>query len=165
MKITALFIATLMFSAGMAPAPSSQQVAFPKDGNGLLDFCGEIVNHLDSPQAPVDDMKFYWCAGYLQATQERIGNWRMLAAMQVYAYQSKGEPAPSHMWADEDFTKTCIPEEAPIAQLARVIVKWLRDHPEKLHEPKSMLVMEALQEDFPCSAQAQPPVSPTGVKP
>jgi hypothetical protein len=83
MKVIALLLATLTLSAGMTPATSSQQVSFPKDGNGLLDFCGEIVNHFDSPQAPVDQMKFYWCAGYLQATQERISNWRMLAAMQV----------------------------------------------------------------------------------
>lgn len=83
--------------------------------------------------------------------------------MQIMAYQNKGEPAPSHMWADEGYVKTCLPDDAPIAQYARVVVRWLREHPEKLHEPKSMLVMEALEDAFPCLAQA--PANPTGVKP
>jgi len=47
----------------------------------------------------------------------------------------------------------CIPDgKVPVAQLARIVVKWLRDHPERLHEPKSVLALEALSGAFPCTA-------------
>jgi len=156
MKILALMFALMLSStAASANAPSESKSQFPSDGNGLLDYCGEIVKQLDSPPIQVDpvrEMKFFWCAGYLQATEERILNWRMAGAIQVMAYQKDGKPAPSHMWADDDFANTCIPDEASIGQLARVVVKWLREHPEKLHELKSFLVMEALKNAFPCPA-------------
>jgi hypothetical protein len=125
------------------------------------------VNQLDSPPTRLDDlkdMKFAWCVGYIQATEERISDWRTAAAIQIMAYQKNGEPTPSHMWADEDFVSTCIPDEAPIAQLTRVIVKWLREHPERLHDLKSFLVMDALKNAFPCPGTPKEAAKPTSVK-
>ncbi len=170
MRILVLMLAALVSAGAVAPAntPQESKFSFPKDGNGLLDFCGEIVNQLDSAPTQMDatkEMKFGWCVGYLQATQDRISNWRLTGAIQVMAYQQDGKPAPSHMWADEDFVSTCIPDAAPIGQLARVLVKWLREHPEKLHELKSFLVIDALKDAFPCPAQVKDAVKPTEVKP
>lgn len=172
MRSLALMLVTLMLSGAVAPAnvPQESKFQFPKDGNGLLEFCGEVVNMLDSPPPQIDavrEMKFGWCVGYLQATQDRILNWRITGSIQVMAYKQDGKPAPSHMWADEDFVSTCIPDEASVGQLARVVVKWLRDHPEKLHELKSFLVMEALKEAFPCAAPTptKDAVNPAVVKP
>ena len=62
----------------------------------MLDYCAEVVNRLDYPSARTDEikeMKFEWCVGYLQATADIIQKWRIAAAMQIYAYQQKGEPA------------------------------------------------------------------------
>jgi hypothetical protein len=36
-------------------------------------------------------------------------------------------------------------------------VKWLRDHPERLHEQKSVLTLEALRGAFPCQALTKNP--------
>jgi Rap1a immunity proteins len=170
MRSLALTLVTLMLSPAVIPAnpPQESKFQFPKDGNGLLDYCGEVVNLLDSSSTQVDaetEMKSAWCVGYIQATEERILYWRMSAAIQVMAYQQDGKPAPSHMWADEDFVSTCIPDEAPVAQLTRVVVKWLREHPEKLHELKGFLVIEALKSAFPCPAPVKEPMKPTAVKP
>ena len=56
-------------------------------------------------------------------------------------------------------------EDLPMAQIAitilrrinhqngqaiRIFVKFLQEHPERLHEPESWLMMSALEEAFPC---------------
>jgi hypothetical protein len=61
---------------------------------------------------------------------------------------ARAQSAPPFVHADADFVEICLPNEATIAQLARVVVKWLREHPERLHELKSFLVMEALKTNF-----------------
>lgn len=158
MRILTVAFAAVVLSAS---ALSQSKSAFPSDGNDLLNYCGEVVNYLDSPAPQADDekeLKFGWCVGYLQATDDRIENWRIAGAIQVMTYQKDGKPAPSHMWADENFANTCIPGTAPMAQLARIVVKWLREHPERLHESKSVLVMDALRDAFPCEAPIKPPV-------
>jgi len=133
----------------------AHSLQFPEDGNGLLDYCNHVVNLLDSTasqKGEEDAMKMRWCAGYIQATEERIENWRMSANIQIMAAQKSGKATPTPMWADEDFVRTCIPEGAPYGQMARVVVKWLREHPQRLHELKSSLIMEALRDGFPCHA-------------
>ena len=42
-----------------------------------------------------------------------------------------------------------------IDQLRRVLIKWLEDHPEKLHLGTGEIVETALKEAFPCSAQSR----------
>jgi hypothetical protein len=44
----------------------------------------------------------------------------------------------------------CYPQQATSGQIARVIVKYLNDHPEKLHEDYRVLSVEALQKAWPC---------------
>jgi hypothetical protein len=47
-------------------------------------------------------------------------------------------------------TSDCAPEGVSIKQDLRVVVKYLEDHPEKLHLHAAQLVMEALAKAFPC---------------
>ena len=44
----------------------------------------------------------------------------------------------------------CAPKEVTVGQLVLVIVKFLRDHPERLHQGRAALTMEALTTAFPC---------------
>jgi hypothetical protein len=47
----------------------------------------------------------------------------------------------------------CIPDGVTSTeQMALVIRKFLRDHPERLHESRAVLAVEALNTAFPCSA-------------
>jgi hypothetical protein len=168
-----------MWSGTVALGNAQQQsnFEFPKDGNGLLDYCGEVVNQLDSPLTRSDlenvrnvaekKTKFAWCVGYIQATQDRIDAWQTYSGIEAVFNQQAGKPVPdySKLLPDQDYLKICIPHEASIGQLARVIVKWLREHPEKLHELKSILVMEALQDAFSCPAQTKEAAKPTTAKP
>lgn len=44
----------------------------------------------------------------------------------------------------------CDPEGSVGGQWARVVEKWLKEHPERLHEPAVFLIVDALREAFPC---------------
>ena len=55
------------------------------------------------------------------------------------------------------FAAVCFPPGAVTAgvtadQLRRVVVKYLKAHPEETHEPAVLLVTVALREAFPCQA-------------
>ncbi|HME74044.1 MAG TPA: Rap1a/Tai family immunity protein [Myxococcota bacterium] len=44
----------------------------------------------------------------------------------------------------------CTPEDITIEELERVVVKWLKDHPEKLRVTAANLVLLALSDAFKC---------------
>ncbi len=50
------------------------------------------------------------------------------------------------------FTAVCFPDETTLGQLNRVVVKYLKAHPEETHEPAVVLVTVALREAFPCQS-------------
>jgi len=52
-----------------------------------------------------------------------------------------------------DYTEqltNCKPESLIHSQLRDVIMKWLNDHPERLHEGAAVLVLAAINEAWPC---------------
>jgi hypothetical protein len=44
----------------------------------------------------------------------------------------------------------CAPAESVAGQWERVVKKWLKEHPERLHEPAIILIVDAMRETFPC---------------
>ena len=57
----------------------------------------------------------------------------------------------SQLYSSEvPFRVFCAPKEATYAQYVKVVVKYLRDHPERLHESRQLLVQDALHAAFPC---------------
>lgn len=44
----------------------------------------------------------------------------------------------------------CFPEDVIVGQVARIVVKWMKDHPEKLNDPAPVCVLAALFISFPC---------------
>jgi len=44
----------------------------------------------------------------------------------------------------------CVPDEVKLGQMILVVQKYLKDHPEKLHQGAAKLTMTALKEAFPC---------------
>ncbi len=47
----------------------------------------------------------------------------------------------------------CLSSGVSEAQLAKIVVKYGDDHPEKLNTPSAWVVMTALQQAFPCPAK------------
>lgn len=52
--------------------------------------------------------------------------------------------------AESFFPTLCVPDEASYGQLVDVVTQWLRDHPERRHESAVRLVVQAINEKFPC---------------
>ena len=53
------------------------------------------------------------------------------------------------LWVNTNL-KLCAPSEATGGQVVAIVRKFLKEHPEMLHEDADFLVMSALQEAFPC---------------
>jgi hypothetical protein len=154
-----------------APAQPDVQISFPRDGNGLLDYCGPAVAALDSPSVVIGSaeshgiqmMKQGWCAGHLQTMREMI-LFSQVQQIKTVAFLNGDKNPEQTLTPDvlrqvmaKDAEMTCIPNEVNQAQLARILVKWLRDHPERLHEPDYLLTFNAFHEAFPCQTDSKKP--------
>ena len=55
------------------------------------------------------------------------------------------------------FPKTCYRKMIRVGQLKKIVVKWLNDHLDQLHEDATFLVVLALRKAFPCEAKEESP--------
>lgn len=109
--------------ACLQPAPATA------DGNMLLQRCQTVLRTEErggGPASNADAMASTFCFGYING---------------VLDFQSS---------ARKDVAYFCLPEGASRMQALRVVVKFLTDHPERLHEHEVNLVIFALREAFPC---------------
>jgi hypothetical protein len=167
-------LALFLFACVASSAAYAREL--PKDGNGLLEACSVMVDFADnrSAAAALSNEQFTekmgqlnWCTGYLQGTEDVHEQNFVNLAIFAMAGLTFGGPDKLKQYALESLQGPCFPGKAPILQLARVLVKWLREHPERLHELKSTLTTEAFKASFPCE-QTPPPkeaAKPTPVKP
>lgn len=167
MKIIALFVFACCVSTSLYATD------LPKDGNGLLDYCGVMVDFADNESAIptfsndkfTDKMeKFSWCTGYLQGTQDVYDLKFVHLATYRMAGLTFGGPEKLTQYAAKSLRGPCFPDNAPVLQLARVLVKWLREHPERLHEYKHILTTDAFTDAFPCQ-EPPAPAKPATAKP
>jgi hypothetical protein len=120
-------LALLLFASTLTPVYAQQKFIFPRDGNGLLDACSVLVNADDvrSSFTSLGDDRFTekmgqinWCAGYLQATQDTLS----ATQVQLYIIAKMGVtfsgPDKVKQYALDSLRGACIPETAPIVQLA-----------------------------------------------
>jgi hypothetical protein len=151
--VLVVIFAVTPVSAHLAP------LHFPTDGTGLLEYCGQAAKmpstiHLRSPPGGQGTLAFKegWCGGHLQAMRDMVVFWQIQVVKPVGFLN--GVPNPSTEMLKELMSKqadyTCIPDEVSLEQMARVLVKWLRDHPERLHERFTFLTLDALHASFPC---------------
>ena len=147
------------------PTQPQQEVKFPTDGNGLLEYCGPMVASFDSPGTlpqtgeshGIQMMKQGWCAGHLQTMREMTAFWQVQVTKTIAVLSGVQNPSLEQLkeMMSKSSQMTCIPNEVNQAQLARILVKWLREHPERLHELGSTLTSSAFHDVFPCHADAK----------
>jgi len=119
------------------------------DGNELLKQCKAYANLLNIPNVrdtddPVvlramargDFANGMHCLGYVTGVIDDHFNCQLGQASATAAL----DPT-------KDF---CLPDGVTPNQTVRVIVKWLEDHPARLHESAIELANKALKESFPC---------------
>jgi len=157
MKIFELF---LFFACVLTAASAQQKGNLPRDGNGLLDACTVMVNAADNPSYMTslssdrftEKMgQFDWCAGYLEGIQDVLIQVHVnLMMMPMTKVTLEGPDKAKAYWLDS-LNVACVPDEKiPVLQLGRVVIKWLREDPERLHEFKGILTIEAMRDAFPC---------------
>ena len=103
------------------------------DGNELLRQCGSAVAFMDDPSKYVGKAEEpMFCLGYMQGLTHMSR-----------AYERATRPG-----------FICLPDTGlSNEQAARVVVKYLRDHPELLHLHELLIVIPALKAAFPCGAR------------
>jgi hypothetical protein len=108
------------------------------DGNKLLTNCNAAIAIIDSPNIANDSFGAGLCIGLMQGIRDTAS-----------IYQSH---LIENLNVDRKKVPMCIPTGVSNGQLARVVVKHLRDHPEQLHMHDSFLAMNALMKTFHCQS-------------
>ncbi len=123
------FIIIICFSFLLIPSVWAVEPK-PHDGNMLLNACTSALKEKLTDNSSVSDAS--WCIGYLQG----------IGSLKVY-YDVMSRKGGNRLFY-------CVPDNVPVDQKIRVVVKFLNDHPERLHELAIVLTIEALQQAFPC---------------
>ena len=96
----------------------------------LLKFCSEGVKQSTKVEVAFNQ----FCLGYIAA---------VLSATHCDTLGVNGTPASTGF-------RSMPPQEASLAQIQKVVTKWLNSHPELLHLDGGGVVAKALQETWPC---------------
>jgi hypothetical protein len=127
MKIHIALIALLLFS----------NTSFASTGNELLSDCNQLTewaHSRDVGKQALPTFEASRCQGLIIGTVKTAMMINNLADTFNY---------PKH----ELF---CVPPTATTRQATKVIIKFLEEHPEMLHEDESMLIAIAFRNSFPC---------------
>ncbi|WP_418512175.1 Rap1a/Tai family immunity protein [Corallibacter sp.] len=98
------------------------------DGNKLLDQC-QVAMHIMNGQSEydrIDAMKFGLCVGFASGVKSTL----MVLPSSVEI-----------CWPKEGITN---------GQATRILYKYLKDNPQKLHENETLLAMLSMSEAFAC---------------
>lgn len=117
---------------------ASVQFSATNTGNNLIDQCGIAVGHMDTNTA---------ARAPLSGSQQ-IDSGYCLGLVHGIAEAARANEIAFH---HQDFG--CPPRQGiETGQAARIVLKFLQDHPEKLHQPDSLIAIEAIRDAFPCVA-------------
>lgn len=113
------------------------------DGNQVLRTCQQTITHLDDQPDKVESLGYLdsgWCVGWVTAVIEINNLHRELA--------DKSHPVSADMFY------FCSPPEGLTAlQAIRIVVQYLRAHPQQLDQNAMALTSFALMSAFPCKAK------------
>jgi hypothetical protein len=96
------------------------------NGNDLLEACIQSSEFSESDKK-INEFNAGSCWGYIRATNDMY---------EVMAQNAE--------------RKICVSPQIGRKQIIRVVVKYLKEHPERLLNVASLLIYEAFQKAFPC---------------
>ena len=148
LEILRLFcLAAVLCTYGASSTRGQNKSDLPKDGNGLIEACSGVIDLVDSPTsitslqgtAFTDKVgQLSWCLGYLQATHDGLITGELNLAIIAMTGVTLAGPDKAKTSAFDALRVACIPENVSPLQMARVLVKWLRDHPERLGRAETL---------------------------
>lgn len=120
----------MLFASWLSIAPVEPSRAPVVDGSELLRNCTAAVRQADGATLNDEDLvRSVWCTGYVGGFLDGLAVMRW-----------KGGA-----------TKVCLPEQGiENEQAARIVVKYLRAHPEVLHESGRISLLISIAEAFTC---------------
>jgi hypothetical protein len=120
-----LFAAPIIWALLAAPA-AAQKATFDLTGNAIFPGCKSVAESPGRAQTLDELAMANFCIGALSA----------LVGLSPYLSGPK--------W------NSCAPRNLDPQQLARVVVKFLEAHPERMHEDFRGLALEAIHDAWPC---------------
>jgi Rap1a immunity proteins len=144
-----LYVLTTALSFSLMPQGASALGFSAFDGTDMLKHCKAWVSLLDNSNfqdldnpdtlramARGDLVNGAHCVGYVQGVID-----------DHFSCQINETSSAAALDPVKHF---CLPDGVTPNQTVRVIVKWLEDHPARLHEKAIGLVLDALRDNFPC---------------
>ncbi len=111
-----------------------------KDGNDLLDGCTQAIRLMNEDSLnPAQGMRGALCLGYIGGF---LGSHMLIVSL--------AESQPLFCTPKVGLKRRGV----QVGQAARIIVKWLTDHPKDLHLDVDILTLLALADAFPCPEPA-----------
>ena len=104
-----------------------------ESGNAFLRMCS-VIDKDDAGKTGREKMQEVACVGYINGVGDGVE-----ASITFAQVQNSSVRKPY-----------CLPSDAENGQLVRIVLKYVKGHPELAHMPTAGLVMLALQEAFPC---------------
>jgi hypothetical protein len=126
-----LLIACALSICSLSEGQESQKDT--ESGNYFLPMCSKMLDVWNAPKAQYtkeEQVEFLHCHAFIDGVTATLYIWK--AAMQ------------------KDKAPVCIPQGVTSEQTDRIVVKYLKDHPEELHQPFGILVFNSLSAAFPC---------------
>jgi hypothetical protein len=120
--VGALVAGLILFSSNIALA----------DGNDLLSWCSSALLPMEEKVklSGADHIGIGLCLGFMQGITTANMTYHAMTGKEVLF---------------------CLPDEGiSNEQAARIVVKYLKDHPEKLHEMEAFIAFDAFRKTFPC---------------
>jgi hypothetical protein len=106
------------------------------DGNAFLRKCIPAVALMDGAHVPDSMNDADFCMAYVRGVLDLTALWEATD-------KTKNVKGP--------FLRACLPEHGvQTGQGIRIVVKYLKEHPELLHNESLFLVDQALMDAFPC---------------
>ena len=110
-------------------------LAHSLNGQELLEYCN-LAEKVDDRVVRVDEdilAKASYCYGFIRGVAGANDAFSLIPSIKA--------------------VKHCAPENVTNGQLSRVVLKFLRQHPENLHSTGAALVLAALRNAYPCESQ------------
>jgi hypothetical protein len=106
-------------------------------GNDVLTKCQAAVRLFDNNGGPSGEQyDSGWCIGWV------TGALQLTRMHNDWATFVKQKPS---------LLQFCVPNPGiPVIQAVRIVVKYLKEHPEQLHDDGMGLTIAALKDSFPC---------------
>lgn len=111
------------------------QDSWKGNGESLLKTCSLEVRILDREKVTSEEsVQAAMCVGYVMGVHDMEFTVQMLEEHQKVVVMHH----------------SCAPSNVSTGQAVRVVVKYLRDNPERLNMPAAILVTDAVRNAFPC---------------